>query len=154
MYGYRLWHQSDLPFMAHAASNGAWESLSAEERSVTNPMEVAQLATQQLREVLGSGSGTALLATYGHQPVGYLLAALAPDSSTDELNGHVMMIWVTPAHRRRGLARHLQAVAEGLFERAGVRKAKVWTGLHNQPAVRLAQQMGYQPEGLIGMKAL
>jgi ribosomal protein S18 acetylase RimI-like enzyme len=154
MHWNRFWQSHDLPFATQAVAAGSWESLSPEERAASTPEQVAQIAAQQLREVLGSPMGLGLVAMYGHFPIGFLLGAVSPDSTTDETNGHVMMIWVTPACRRRGVARHLYNVAEGCFERAGVRKVKLWTGLHNQAAVALARSAGYQPEGLIGMKAL
>jgi GNAT superfamily N-acetyltransferase len=161
VYLYRQWQPADLPWLERAMAVGAWESLSSEERAETHLLTVAGRAAQQLREVLGSGWGTAIVATTrpGYltatvQPAGFVLLALGPDGTTDELNGHVIALWVDPRHRRRGLGRQLATWAEQVCEQCGIRKVKLWTGAHNTPGLALALQAGYQPEGLIGMKAL
>lgn len=154
MYLYRMWQQSDLPWLEQRAAAAAWEGMSHAERASVPPAQLAVRAAQQVRETLSSPAGTAVIVTRAMRPVGFLLGMIAPDSSTGEQNGHLLTVWVDPAHRRQGLARHLQTQMEEMLARAGVRKVKLWTGLHNQAFVGLAQQMGYKPEGLIGMKQL
>jgi ribosomal protein S18 acetylase RimI-like enzyme len=154
MYQIRWWQQPDLPWLHQAAAAGAWESLSDEERAGTPAPVVAELAQQQMMSVLGSGWGSALVAQApGGRPVGFLLMTLGPDASTEETHGMVLSVWVAPEHRRRGIARSLQSTAEQVFGQMGMRKVKVWSGVHNQAALNLAVKNGYVPEGLIGMKS-
>ena len=154
MYWFRFWQQPDLPFMTQAAAAGTWESMTLEERQAVEPAQVAQIAAGQVTEVLRAPWGLGIVALYGHQPVGFALGAVTPDASTDEPTAHILTIWVAPAHRRRGVARRLLTHAESIFARQGLRKVKVWSGLHNPAAMQLARSHGSEPEGLIGMKAL
>ncbi len=154
MYTYRMAQPPDLPWLDQVAPWCAWESLSDEERAIAHPGQVAQAARAELRAILGTPGGVGLIAQHRQAPVGYLLGAVGPDTTTHEMHGHVIALWVAPEHRRRGVGKTLQGLAESLFERQGLRKVKVWTGLHNQAAVNLAKKRGYTPEGLIGMKRL
>lgn len=154
MYWFRFWQQPDLPFLTQAAAAAAWESMALEERQAVTPDQVSQIAADQVAGVLPSPWGLGIVALYGNQPVGFVLGAVTPDSSTDEPTAHVLTVWVTPAHRRRGLARQLLRHAESVFAGQGLRKVKVWSGVHNPAAMQLARTHGYEPEGLIGMKAL
>lgn len=154
MYFYRMCHQGDLPWLAQAATAAAWESLAPEERTAVHPAYVADKARQQIWETISSPQGVTVMLTRGFRPVGFSTCMVAPDATTGEPNGHLTMVWVDPAHRRQGLGKGLQSVTEELVSRTGVRKMKLWTGLHNQRFVNMAQRMGYKPEGLIGMKQL
>lgn len=154
MYRYRTWELGDEAWLDTAAVLAAWESLSDEERAFAHPAGVAEQARTEWRETLGSPWGTAYLALYGQQPVGFILAALSRDGTTGEANGNLLSLWVMPAHRHRGVARQLWQLAESACVQAGLRKVKIWTGIHNKGAVRLALSGGYKPEGLIGMKEL
>lgn len=153
LYSVRRMVMADLLWLEPAAIQAALESLSDQER-MAPPGVVGQLAVSQLRSLLMQPSTLILVAQAGLLPVGYLVAAVAPDGSTGEPNGLLINVWVAPSHRRRGVARLLQQTAEAVFRQMGVRKAKLWTGLHNQAAVQLARRAGYKPEGQIGMKRL
>lgn len=154
MFTYRMWQASDLPWLMQAAAVAAWESLSAGEQATAQPAMVAQLAQQQAEQALSGTHGTAIIAQSGQQPVGYALISMGPDTTTDEMHGYVISLWVAPQFRRKGAARQLQRLAEGLFAQMGLRKVKVVVDLHNRPWTGLAQRQGYVPEGLIGMKML
>lgn len=154
LLGFRLWQPQDAPWIDQATTAAALESLSPQERAAVPPQTVAARAISQWRTAAGSPVGAVVLATAAQVPVGCIVISAAPDSTTGEPNGHLLSIWVAPAWRRRGVGRGLKHVAERLFWQRGIRKVKLWTGLHNQPALRLATQAGYRPEGLIGMKHL
>lgn len=154
MYSYRIWQPSDLAWLQWATTQSAWESLSPEDRAAAKPDAVVMGALTRLGEGLGSPMGTACIALAGGAPVGFVVAAVGPDSTTGEPMGHLLDLWVAPQHRRRGLARYLQAMAEALMARTGLRKVKLWTGVHNEAAVNLARKAGYSPAGLIGTKTL
>lgn len=154
MFTYRMWQASDLPWLMQAAAVAAWESLSDAERAGAQATVVAQHAHQQVEQALSGTHGTAIIAQVGQQPVGFALIAMGPDTTTDEMHGYILSLWVAPQHRRKGAARQLQSLSEGLFAQMGLRKVKVVVDLHNRPWTGLAQRQGYLPEGLIGMKVL
>lgn len=154
MYTYRMWQPMDYPWLVRATVEASWESLSPEEQRSSTPQTVTYVAQMMLHSVLATPRGFAILAEADGAPVGFVLGAIGPDGTTSELHGHLVVVWVASAHRRKGVATHLQSLAEGIFRQAGVRKMKIWIGLHNQAFVALAKKTGYQPEGLIGRKAL
>ncbi|HYF80179.1 MAG TPA: GNAT family N-acetyltransferase [Symbiobacteriaceae bacterium] len=154
MYSFRHAHPLDIPWLDQACIAGAHESLSPEEHGQAEPESVAQLARQQMQGVMSDPGGVVIVATAWNQPVGFLAAALSPDSTTEEINGVLLTLWVAPHHRRRGVGRALLALGEAQFLRRGVRKMKVIAGVHNPVAVRMAERAGYHPEGLIGLKTL
>jgi len=104
--------------------------------------------------VLASPGSALFVAQYGAQPVGYLLLALARDGSTEEPTALLIDLWVHPAHRRRGVGSGLLAAAEAAVAALGLRKIKLWAGLHQRPAVEFALSRGFVPGGLIGVKEL
>ena len=63
-------------------------------------------------------------------------------------------LWVHPAHRRRGVGSALLAAAAAGVAALGLRKLKLWTGLHHRPVVEFALSRGFEPAGLIGVKDL
>jgi len=154
VYTFRFAHPSDLPWLDWATLFSTGESLSPEERRHAVPGTVAHMAREQLRGVLGDPGAAAIVATFSNQPVGFLLAGLNQDSTTEEMNGLLLSLWVHPAHRRRGVGAALLRLGENLFLQRGLRKVKLIAGLHNQAAVHMASRAGYAPEGLIGIKSL
>lgn len=154
MYQFRLGHPLDLSWLDQAVAAGAWEALSPEERMAVHPVTAAGQGQRQLRQILSTPGSTALVAQHGPYPVGYLVMAVGPDSSTDEPTIHLFDLWVAPAHRRRKVATQLLNLAEQMAVGYGLRKLKLWSGLHNQPVVAWAERNGFTPAGLIGIKDL
>lgn len=154
MYLYRFGHPSDLSWLDQAVAAGAWESLSPEQRMLVPPAVAARQGQMQLRQALSTPGSALLVAQSGRQPVGYGLVTIGPDSSTDEPTGHLIDLWVQPAHRRRRVGSGLMSHAERWVAGQGCRKMKLWSGLHNQAVVSLAEKQGYEPAGLIGVKDL
>lgn len=154
MYRTRFWHQSDLFWLQQATSASALETLDPDQRQADISATAAARAVERLQTALFTPGGTALIVTVGPEPVAYAVLAIAPDTTTGEMQGLVIDLWVAPAHRRRGIARSLQRSAESLFAQHGIFKLKFWTSAGNQPALALAHQSGYQIEGLINEKPL
>lgn len=150
----RSWRQDDVPWLYRAAAVCAWEALHPEERAQASPADVAMRAWTRASQMAGTPMGTLLVAEVAGTPVAYAAGGVGPDASTGEPMGHILDIWVDPALRRRGLARRLHAALEAWFAAQGVRKVKLWTGLHNTAALASARANGYRPEGLIGRKRL
>jgi len=154
MYQYRHGHAGDLPWLIPAAAAAAWESLDPDERARSHPAMAVQRAAMQCHQVLAAPGSVLLVAQHGAQPVGYLVLALAKDGSTEEPTALLVDLWVHPAHRRRGVGSTLLAAAERGVAAMGLRKLKLWTGLHQQEAVAFARSRGFVPAGLIGVKDL
>lgn len=152
MISYRTWQSGDLPWLTQAAAAASWEGLTPEEREEVDPSFVQTSTAEQLREVLSSGMGNAVIAERDGRPVAFSLAVQAPDTSTGEANGLLLSFWVDPAHRRQGVARGLLQVTEALFRCCDVRKVKLWTPLANEAVVRLGETTGYVCEGVINRK--
>jgi len=82
----------------------------------------------------------------------HLLAAFLPGSrdmvgvivvTDDSRRGWLNRLAITPAYRRRGLAKQLIAAAEALLRAKGLR---IWTGLietWNEPSLALFRSVGY-----------
>ncbi|MFZ5827735.1 MAG: GNAT family N-acetyltransferase [Bacillota bacterium] len=154
MYHYRLGQITDLPWLDQAVAAGAWESLAPEQRVLVSPAMAARQGQMQLRQVTSMPGSVLIVAQAGREPVGYVLISIAPDSSTDEPTAHVLDLWVVPHHRRRGVGTGLLSHAERWVSGQGLRKMKLWSGLHNQPAIAFAERHGFAPAGLIGIKDL
>lgn len=154
MYQYRFWQRSDIPWLEQAAAAGAWELLDEEERRGMHPAALAARTQMQVRQALSTPGTAVLVATMGPSPVGYAVAAVAPDSTTEEPTGLLVDLWVHPAHRRRGVATALQNAVEQMAAQTGTRRMKLWTRWRNQPVVEMAQKRGYRPLGLIGLKEI
>jgi ribosomal protein S18 acetylase RimI-like enzyme len=154
VYWYRTWRSTDIPWLEQAHLASTWENMTHEERQVCPPAHLHQQAKQSIQFITSQSSGTALTALLGHEPIGFALLSIGPDATTDELNGHLIDLWVAPAHRRRGIGRHLQRLVEALFTQSGIRKVKVLATVENKGGVRFAETVGFQPEGMIGVKRL
>jgi GNAT superfamily N-acetyltransferase len=143
----------DRPVLRAGAVESAWESLSPAERAALRPGVLPHYVESLLQMLAAQpAQSVVLVAELGGESAGHLLAAIAPDSSTGEPQGMLFDLFVPPHLRRRGIGRQLQASGEQILAARGLRKIKMWTGLHNQGAVRMATACGFQPEGLIGLK--
>lgn len=154
MHSYRIWHPADLPWLDYAAGAAAWESLSPTEQAAALPAEIGRRGQQRLREVLSSPQGTAIVAQWGAEPVGFALLGISADGTTDESSGVLMDLWVDPRHRRCGVGTTLSELVEGLFTHMGLRKLKLITGIHSLPALRLSVRRGCRAEGVLATKDL
>lgn len=143
----------DMAWVQGWMPHSAWESLTTKEQAIARPEGII-LYTQGLLQTLLSAPQQAviLIAEMGGQNVGYLLAGPAPDSTTGEIHGFMLDLFVVPPMRRRGIARQLHAAAEQSFRQMGLRKVKIWSSLENKAAIRIAEASGFKPEGLIGAK--
>lgn len=143
----------DMPLIGSWAPHSAWETLSQAEKASIAPEAVAAYAHGLLATVASMPQMAVLLiAERLGQPVGYILGGVGPDSTTGEPHGFLLDVFVVPPARRQGVGRTLQQAAEHCFSAMGLRKLKMWSGVHNEAAVQMATEAGFQPEGLIGVK--
>lgn len=143
----------DLALLQSWAPHSLWETMSPQERAMARP-ELIAAHTREMLHMLAAAPqhGLALVAESAGGPVGYIMGGISPDSSTGEPQGFLLDLFVVPAARRHGVGRALWQAAEQQFARLGLRKVKMWGGLHNQVAMKMATNAGYKPEGLIEMK--
>lgn len=85
---------------------------------------------------------TAMLASIGDEPAGFVLARQAADEA------EVITVCVTPAHRRKGVARLLLDSAFTDMQAAGARQAFMEVAQSNTAARLLYQGMGFTEAGI------
>jgi ribosomal protein S18 acetylase RimI-like enzyme len=83
-----------------------------------------------------------------------LWAVPATDLRTGDRQWQVLLLYVEPQHRRRGLAHHLLTHLESVVRQRGDRQIGLQVFSDNQPALKLYQQQGFSPEVLQLVKHL
>lgn len=83
-----------------------------------------------------------------------LWAVPATDLRTGDRQWQVLLLYVDPRHRRRGLARHLLSQLETAIQQRGDRQISLQVFADNQPARRLYERQGFRLEVLQLVKHL
>jgi ribosomal protein S18 acetylase RimI-like enzyme len=97
---------------------------------------------------------TAALPYQHPQPVGCLWLGNVIDQLNGNRHAHIFLIYVSPAHRRRGIGSALICHAENWAKTRGDRQIGLQVFQSNQPALRLYQRSGYNPQSLWMIKHL
>ncbi|MGF1518243.1 MAG: GNAT family N-acetyltransferase [Nodosilinea sp.] len=87
-------------------------------------------------------------------PVGVIWLGQATDQRSGVLHPYVLMLYVAPDHRRRGLATALLTVAEAWAQQQGHGQITLQVFSDNQAAQALYTSFGYQPEAVLLKKNL
>jgi GNAT superfamily N-acetyltransferase len=87
-------------------------------------------------------------------PVGAIWLGQATDQRSGVLHPYVLMLYVTPEHRRRGIATALLAVVHQWAQQQGHRQISLQVFSENQAAQALYQSLGYYPEAVLLKKEL
>ena len=87
-------------------------------------------------------------------PVGSIWLGQATDQRSGVLHPYVLMLYVAPNHRRRGLATALLTVAHQWAQQQGHRQISLQVFSDNQVAQALYTSLGYQPEAVLMKKEL
>ncbi|MBW4460727.1 MAG: GNAT family N-acetyltransferase [Nodosilinea sp. WJT8-NPBG4] len=87
-------------------------------------------------------------------PVGTIWLGQATDQRSGVLHPYVLMLYVTPEHRRQGIATALLAVAHEWAQQQGHRQISLQVFSGNQAAQALYQSLGYYPEAILLKKEL
>ncbi len=86
------------------------------------------------------------------------VACLWVGTAIDQLNGdqhaYILLLYVMPEHRRRGIATRLMRHAESWAAARGDRQIGLQVFQHNVPALRLYETLGYQVQSLWMVKPL
>lgn len=86
--------------------------------------------------------------------VGCIWLGQATDQRSGLLHPYVLLLYVHPDHRRRGLATTLLTAAHQWATAAGHRQISLQVFSHNAPAQALYQKLGYHPEAILMTRPL
>jgi ribosomal protein S18 acetylase RimI-like enzyme len=87
-------------------------------------------------------------------PIAALWLGLATDQRSGALHPYLLLLYVAPAHRRRGIATALLAVGHRWAQQQGHRQITLQVFSDNSAAQALYQRLGYQPEAILMKKEL
>jgi ribosomal protein S18 acetylase RimI-like enzyme len=76
----------------------------------------------------------------------------AIDQSNGEQYGHIFLIYVEPKDRRQGIGTSLMEIAKTWSEEKGQKQIGLHVFLQNKPALRLYENLGFQPQSLLMIK--
>ncbi|PSN06739.1 GNAT family N-acetyltransferase [filamentous cyanobacterium CCT1] len=85
-------------------------------------------------------------------PVAGLWLGQASDQRTGRLHPYALLLYVVPAHRRRGLATALLTMAHQWAQQQGHRQISLQVFSDNRAAQALYTSLGYQPEAILMKK--
>ena len=85
------------------------------------------------------------------------VACLWMGNAIDQVNGnrysHILLLFVHPQHRRRGIGTSLINVAETWARGKGNRQIGIQVFAGNRPALQLYRKMGFQTQSLLMLKS-
>lgn len=88
------------------------------------------------------------------QPIAGLWLGNAIDQVTGDRHSHIFMLYVEPAHRRRGIATALMEQAQQWGKQRGDRLIALQVFTHNQGAMKLYEKFGFTSHALVMQKRL
>ena len=91
------------------------------------------------RRAAGSARSQLFLALAGREAVGMAGVELEDDGAAE-----IISMWVSPRHRRRGVARLLMEAAMARGRAMGASAYRLWTTKHNLPAEELYASLGFR----------
>lgn len=87
-------------------------------------------------------------------PVACLWLGNAVDQIQGDRHAYIFLLYVSPEHRRCGIASALMSHAESWAKARGDRRIGLQVFYHNQPALQLYEKLGYQPQSVWMAKPL
>jgi ribosomal protein S18 acetylase RimI-like enzyme len=87
-------------------------------------------------------------------PIACLWLGNAVDQIQGDRHAHIFLLYVSPAHRHRGIGSALMQQAEAWATARGDRQIGLQVFHHNQPALQLYEKLGYQPQSYWMVKPL
>ena len=88
------------------------------------------------------------------QPIGALWLGNAIDQLAGDRHAHIFLVYVDPAHRRRGIATALMKQAQMWAQARGDRKIGLQVFHKNIAALQLYEKIGYRPNAVLMTKPL
>lgn len=89
-----------------------------------------------------------------HAPIACLWLGSAIDQIQGDRQTYIFLLYVDPQHRRHGIGTALMQLAESWATARGDRQIGLQVFHQNQAALRLYDQLGYQPQSLWLVKPL
>ena len=93
-----------------------------------------------------------------HKPTRDPVACLWMGNAVDQVSGdryaHIFLLYVSPEHRRRGIAKALMNQAQNWAKARGDRQIGLQVFPHNQPALTFYQSLGFHTHSLLMLKPL
>jgi ribosomal protein S18 acetylase RimI-like enzyme len=89
-----------------------------------------------------------------HTPIACLWLGNAIDQAQGDRHAYIFLLYVSPTHRRQGIASALMRRAEAWARARGDRQIGLQVFQQNQPALQLYQQLGFQPQSIWMTKPL
>ena len=84
------------------------------------------------------------------------IACLWMGNAVDQVSGdryaHIFLVYVSPSHRGQGIAKALIKQAQDWAKARGDRQIGLQVFPHNQPALNLYKQLGFQTHSLLMLK--
>ncbi|WP_435209464.1 GNAT family N-acetyltransferase [Micromonospora sp. bgisy143] len=127
-----------------------------ESRPAIDP-EIAALVVAQQRELREADGGLDGQVTVTHDDIRYLAVVVRGRAvacgglqSLDAVTGEIKRMYVRPAYRGRGIARHLLAALEECAFRQGHTVVCLETGTYLPAAIGLYTSCGYEPIPVYG----
>jgi ribosomal protein S18 acetylase RimI-like enzyme len=87
-------------------------------------------------------------------PIGCLWLGNAADQTQGDRHTYILLLYVNPNHRRRGIGSALMRHAEQWATNRGDRQIGLQVFCDNQPAINLYKKLGYQTQSLWMVKEL
>lgn len=78
----------------------------------------------------------------------------ATDQDNGQIHPYLLLLYVNPDHRRRGLASALLETAHSWTMEAGYQQISLQVLSHNQAAQSLYEKLGYQPQAILMRRRL
>ena len=92
--------------------------------------------------------------TFVQRAVGCLWLGDAIDQIEGDRHTYIFLLYVAPAHRRKGIGTALMAQAALWAKQRGDRKISLQVFTNNQPALDMYHQLGYKPQSFWMTKRL
>jgi GNAT superfamily N-acetyltransferase len=172
-YGYRLrqgsaidrsllvkFMQRTYSEMATAQMGSHWAQTVDDYLSASTPLWWVELepgatvAEDAAGDAVQGGGALGLFASAVRSPIAGLWLGNAVDQVTGDRHAHVFLLYVDPAHRRRGIGTALMHQAETWARQRGDRQIGLQVFTTNQSALALYTQLGFAPQSVWMVKPL
>ncbi|MEB3313443.1 MAG: GNAT family N-acetyltransferase [Cyanobacteriota bacterium] len=88
------------------------------------------------------------------ETVACLWLGWATDQDNGQVHPYLLLLYVSPEHRRRGIASALLEAAHDWAGQTGYRQISLQVLSHNQAAQLLYEKLGYQPQAILMRRLL
>ncbi|MGQ0798138.1 MAG: GNAT family N-acetyltransferase [Methanobacteriota archaeon] len=139
--------KTDLPTIWKATLQTVWDDAPTDERQRLDRAAWERHFRKKIEPYVDRGRTEAWIAEDASGAfLGYVLLGPGGGFLTPEEHGFVYDVWVAPAHRGRGVGRHLVSWAVDWARGRGYRKIKLEVAATNAAARRIYERFGFRDE--------